>query len=86
MNRLTIQKRTIKIDENVTLVLELEKDEHLKLIDTMLEAIKSANLSDSLYINLANLLKNKLSIKNHTGMKVVNFLKKLILHCQHCLL
>jgi hypothetical protein len=61
------KKETIEIDENVTLVLELEKDENLKLIDTILEAIKFANLSDSLYINLANLLKNKLSIKNHTG-------------------
>lgn len=61
------KKETIEIDENVTLVLELEKDENLKLIDTILEAIKSAKLSDSLYINLTNLLKNKLSIKNHTG-------------------
>lgn len=61
------KKETIEIDENVSLNLEVEKDENLKLIDTILEAIKSANLSDSLYINLANLLKNKLSIKNLTG-------------------
>ena len=71
------KKETIEIDENVTLVLELEKDEHLKLIDTMLEAIKSANLSDSLYINLANLLKNKLSIKNHTGNESSKFSQKI---------
>ena len=61
------KKETIEIDENVTLVLEVEKDENLKLIDAILEAIKSSNVSDSLYINLANLLKNKLSIKSHTG-------------------
>ncbi len=61
------KKETIEIDENVSLNLEVEKDENLKLIDMILEAIKSANLSDSLYVNLVNLLKNKLSIKNHTG-------------------
>lgn len=71
------KKETIEIDENVSLNLEVEKNENLELIDTILEAIKSANLSDSLYINLVNLLKNKLSIKNHTGNESTKLSQKI---------
>ncbi len=71
------KKETVEIDENVILVLELEKDENLKLIDTILESIKSANLSDSLYINLVNLLNNKLSIKNYAGNESIKLSQKI---------
>lgn len=71
------KKETIEIDENVTLVLEVEKIEELKLIGTILDAIKSSKESDSLYINLLNLLRNKLSIKSHTGNESNKFFQKL---------
>jgi len=61
------KKEPIEIDENVTLVLEVEKNKDLKLTEMILDAIKSANLSDSIYSNIIKLLKNELSIKSHGG-------------------
>ena len=72
-----LKKETIEIDENVTLVLEVERKEELTIIGTILDAIKSPKESDSIYINLENLLKNKLSIKNFTGNESSKFFQKL---------
>ncbi|OHE03461.1 hypothetical protein [Sulfurimonas sp. RIFOXYB12_FULL_35_9] len=71
------KKETIEIDENVTLVLEVEKNEDLKLIETILEAIKTPITTSSIYINLIKLLKNELQIKIYSGNKSDEFFKKI---------
>ena len=71
------KKETIEIDEHVALVLEVEKNEDIKLDNMILDAIKTANLLDSLYINLVKLLQNELSIKNLSGNESVKLLQKI---------
>ncbi|MCK9336265.1 MAG: hypothetical protein M0P43_00385 [Arcobacteraceae bacterium] len=61
------KKETIEINENVLLVLEVEKTEELELTKMTINAIKNGISSDSLYVNLEKLSKNKLSIKNLIG-------------------
>lgn len=71
------KKETIEIDENVTLVLEVEKNEDLKLQDTILDSIKSPISTSNIYINLYKLLNNGLQIKTYGGNKSESFSKKL---------
>lgn len=71
------KKETIEIDENVSLNLEVEKTEDLKLKETILDSIKAPISTSSIYINLLNLLSNELQIKTHGGNKCDELSKKI---------
>jgi hypothetical protein len=71
------KKENIEIDENVSLNLEVEKTEDLKLKETLLESIKGSISTNSIYINLLKLLSNELQIKTHGGNKSDEFSKKI---------
>lgn len=71
------KKETIEIDENVSLNLEVEKTEDLKLKETILDSIKAPISKNSIYINLLKLLSNELQIKNHGGNKSDELSKKI---------
>lgn len=71
------KKETIEIDDNATLVLEVEKSENFKLFDSILEAIRTAITTRSIYINLIKLLNNDLQIKTHGGNQSSELSKKI---------
>lgn len=71
------KKEIIEIDENVSLNLEVEKTEDLKLKEIILDSIKAPISTRSLYINLLKLLSNELQIKNHGGNKSDELSKKI---------
>jgi predicted ATPase len=71
------KKEIIEIDENVSLNLEVEKTEDLKLKEIILDSIKAPISTSSLYINLLKLLSNELQIKNHGGNKSDELSKKI---------
>lgn len=71
------KKETIEIDENVSLILEIEKTEDLKLKETILDAIKDSISSDGIYINFIKLLNNKLQIKNYGSNQSDNLMRKI---------
>ena len=58
------KKEKLIINDDVFLVLEVEKIDNLK--DTILDGINNSDRTKSLYINILSLLKNEYSIKNHS--------------------
>lgn len=71
------KQEVIVIDENVTLVLEVEKNEEIQLKDTILDSIKSSISVNSIYINLFQLLNSELQIKTYGGNKSESLSKKI---------
>ena len=71
------KKEIIEIDENVSLNLEVEKTEDLKLKEAILDSIKNPMSTSSIYINLLKLLSNELQIKTHGGNKSDELSKKI---------
>jgi predicted metal-dependent phosphoesterase TrpH len=71
------KKEKIDIDENISLILEVEKKDDLKLKETILDAIKDSTTSKGIYINLMKLLNNELQIKTHGSNQSDNLLKKI---------
>ena len=71
------KKETIKIDESISLVLEVEANQNLPLKDAVLDSILFSNSQDSIYLNLHKLLNGKLQVKTHAGNKTEDLQKKL---------
>jgi hypothetical protein len=71
------KQEVIVIDENVTLVLEVEKNDDIQLKDTILDSIKSPISASSIYINLFQLLNSELQVKTYGGNRSENFSKKI---------
>lgn len=71
------KQEVIVIDENITLVLEVLKNEEIQLKDTILDSIKSPISASSIYINLFQLLNSELQVKTYGGNKSESFSKKI---------
>ena len=71
------KQEVIEIDENVTLILEVKKNEDIQLKDTILDSIKSPISASSIYMNLFQLLNSELQVKTYGGNKSESFSKKI---------
>jgi len=69
------KKEIIIINDDVSLVLEIEKEEEIKNI--ILDGINNSNKTKSLYVNILFLLNNKSNIKNYPTNDSENLNKKI---------
>lgn len=69
------KKVKIKVNDDVSLFLEIEKKEELK--NTILDGINNCDVKKSLYSNIHSLLKKECSIKNYTEIDHATLSKKI---------